>query len=101
MGNSWLSTILPPAPSTSPSVRAPDSFDNSASNTPLHNNISSPLKPVNLLPDMPVQHGSRRLTDKEQKDCDVIGELSNYIFIYNINILYSFYKNYLYKILYI
>ncbi|XP_014094219.3 dynamin-1-like protein [Bactrocera oleae] len=82
VGNSWLSTILPPAPSTSPSVRAPDSFDNSASNTPLHNNISSPLKPVNLLPDMPVQHGSRRLTDKEQKDCDVIERLiKSYFYI--------------------
>ncbi|XP_011212548.2 dynamin-1-like protein [Bactrocera dorsalis] len=82
VGNSWLSTILPPAPSTSPAVRAPESFDNSASNTPLHNHISSPLKPVNLLPDMPVQHGSRRLTDKEQKDCDVIERLiKSYFYI--------------------
>nr|XP_036222884.1 dynamin-1-like protein isoform X2 [Bactrocera oleae] len=59
VGNSWLSTILPPAPSTSPAVRAPDSFDNSA-----------------------IQHGSRRLTDKEQKDCDVIERLiKSYFYI--------------------
>ncbi|XP_004531242.1 dynamin-1-like protein isoform X2 [Ceratitis capitata] len=59
VGNSWLSTILPPAPSTSPSVRPLESIDNSA-----------------------IQHGSRRLTDKEQKDCDVIERLiKSYFYI--------------------
>ncbi|XP_054743204.1 dynamin-1-like protein [Anastrepha obliqua] len=82
VGHSWLSTILPPPPSTLPAVRAQESQDNTANNTPLHNNISSPVKPVNLLPDMPAQHGSRRLTDKEQKDCDVIERLiKSYFYI--------------------
>lgn len=39
----------------------------------------SPVKPVNLLPDMPVIQNSRRLTDKEQKDCDVIGRFTCHI----------------------
>lgn len=34
----------------------------------------SPLKPVNLLPDVPINPNARKLTDKEQKDCDVIGK---------------------------
>lgn len=85
---SWLSNILPPAPN-----RPSDSVENSANNTPVHNNLPvNPLKPVNLLPDVPALHNNpRRLTDKEQKDCDVIGkrrweklcslELLNYPFV--------------------
>lgn len=34
--------------------------------------ILSPQKPVNLLPEVPTQAG-RRLTEREQRDCDVIG----------------------------
>ena len=67
MPSNWLSNILPPAP------MRPDSIENSTSNTPVHNHVVSPVKAVNLLPDLPVNHQSRRLTDKEQKDCDVIG----------------------------
>lgn len=37
----------------------------------------SPTKPVNLLPDVPINPSSRRLNDKEQKDCDIIGESRN------------------------
>ncbi|XP_017099465.1 dynamin-1-like protein isoform X1 [Drosophila bipectinata] len=74
--STWLSNILPPAP-----IR-PDSIENSASNTPVHNNIVSPVKPVNLLPDVPANHNPRRLTDKEQKDCDVIERLiKSYFYI--------------------
>lgn len=64
--SNWLANILPPARN--------ESVDNSQTNTPTHG-VMSPLKPVNLLPDVPSNHSSRRLTDKEQKDCDVIGEL--------------------------
>ncbi|XP_023165878.2 dynamin-1-like protein [Drosophila hydei] len=72
---SWLSNILPPAPNR------PDSIENSASNTPVHNNIA-PLKPVNLLPDVPALANPRRLTDKEQRDCDVIERLiKSYFYI--------------------
>lgn len=37
--------------------------------------MMSPLKPVNLLPDVPINPTARKLTDKEQKDCDVIGKI--------------------------
>ncbi|XP_068141696.1 dynamin-1-like protein [Drosophila tropicalis] len=74
--STWLSNILPPAPTR------PDSIENSASNTPIHNNIVSPVKPVNFLPDVPANHNPRRLTDKEQKDCDVIERLiKSYFYI--------------------
>ena len=34
----------------------------------------SPVKPVNLLPEIPVQSG-RKLNDREQRDCEVIERL--------------------------
>lgn len=70
----WLSNILPPAvPSYNTSPRLPtESAESSNSNTPTHG-VLSPLKPVNLLPDVPINPSARRLTEKEQKDCDVIG----------------------------
>lgn len=33
----------------------------------------TPQKPVNLLPEVPSQ-SSRKLSDREQRDCDVIGK---------------------------
>lgn len=75
--SSWLSNILPPAP---PHARG-ESTESSQSNTPTHN-VMSPMKPVNLLPDVPINTSSRRLTDKEQKDCDVIERLiKSYFYI--------------------
>ncbi|XP_037958945.1 dynamin-1-like protein [Teleopsis dalmanni] len=73
--SNWLANILPPAP------MRPESIDSSTNNTPIHT-IVSPVKPVNLLPDVPAHHNSRRLTDKEQKDCDVIERLiKSYFYI--------------------
>lgn len=70
---SWLANILPPPASAfNQSKPATESNDSSANNTPIHNALS-PLKPVNLLPDVPINPSARKLTDKEQKDCDVIG----------------------------
>lgn len=57
--------------------RAPESTESSNTNTPTHSNVMSPLKPVNLLPDVPINPNARKLTDKEQKDCDVIGKAHN------------------------
>jgi dynamin 1-like protein len=65
-GNNWLANILPPPART-------ESVESSASNTPTHS-VLSPQKPVNLLPDVPINTNARKLTDKEQKDCDVIGK---------------------------
>lgn len=73
--SSWLSNILPPAaPLMNHNQRAPESTESSTTNTPTHSNLMSPLKPVNLLPDVPINPNARKLTDKEQKDCDVIGK---------------------------
>lgn len=69
----WLANILPPAAS---GAKMSDSTESSTTNTPTHSNIMSPLKPVNLLPDVPINPTSRKLTEKEQKDCDVIGMLT-------------------------
>lgn len=73
--STWLSNILPPAPGR------PESTESSQSNTPTHS-VMSPIKPVNLLPDVPINTSSRRLTDKEQRDCDVIERLiKSYFYI--------------------
>lgn len=70
---SWLSNILPPAAGYVPSSSIPsESVQNSVTNTPTHGALS-PSKAVNLLPDVPSIHQARKLTDKEQNDCDVIG----------------------------
>lgn len=76
----WLSNILPPAaPVYNNSQRPPsESTESSSTNTPIHGPLT-PLKPVNLLPDVPINPQARKLTDKEQKDCDVIG-MSHAIF---------------------
>jgi len=72
--STWLSNILPPA-------RNSDSTESSQANTPTHS-VMSPMKPVNLLPDVPINTTSRRLTDKEQRDCDVIERLiKSYFYI--------------------
>jgi dynamin 1-like protein len=71
--STWLSNILPPART--------ESAESSQANTPTHN-VMSPMKPVNLLSDVPINTGSRRLTDKEQRDCDVIERLiKSYFYI--------------------
>ena len=39
-------------------------------------NAMSPMKPVNLLPEIPVMDSkSRKLNDREQRDCEVIERL--------------------------
>lgn len=70
----WLSNILPPAAPTYNNTSKPpnESTESSSTNTPTHGPLT-PLKPVNLLPDVPINPSSRKLTDKEQRDCDVIG----------------------------
>lgn len=79
--SSWLANILPPP--TMQQQQRPES-ESSAASTPTHvpHNVQSPAKPVNLLPDVPINHASRKLTDKEQKDCDVIERLiKSYFYI--------------------
>lgn len=84
----WLSNILPPAVPTynANSKTTSDSNESSATNTPTHNNVMSPLKPVNLLPDVPINPTARRLTDKEQRDCDVIGENEDSLLSFKLSV---------------
>jgi len=76
--STWLSNILP-----APREEAGAARDLSPS--PLHRAVTqvvdidhttamSPVKPVNLLPEIPVQSG-RKLNDREQRDCEVIERL--------------------------
>jgi dynamin 1-like protein len=64
---SWLSNYLPAARSEK---------EASTESSPTHQNdvkgVLSPQKPVNLLPEVPIQTG-RKLSEREQRDCDVIG----------------------------
>lgn len=71
-------------------VSANPSTDNSPLSTPTHQSLAdgssgrsilSPQKPINLLPEVPVQ-SSRKLSEKEQRDCDVIERLiKSYFYI--------------------
>ncbi|XP_053677693.1 dynamin-1-like protein [Anopheles nili] len=71
----WLGNTMPP------NMEPTGSENGTATNTPTHG-LLSPTKPVNLLPDVPINHSSRPLTDKEQKDCDVIERLiKSYFYI--------------------
>ncbi|TRY78211.1 hypothetical protein TCAL_14445 [Tigriopus californicus] len=83
MGNSnasnWLNNILP-APKgedqgeddeASNSSRGPES---GAPATHALMSGNTPIKPVNLLPEVP-SHQSRKLSDREQRDCEVIERL--------------------------
>jgi len=72
--STWLSNILP-APK--------EELDRDLSPSPQHRAIQqgdepqtviSPMKPVNLLPEIPVQTG-RKLNDREQRDVEVIERL--------------------------
>jgi hypothetical protein len=68
----WLTNMLPAAGRTDSNQ---GSADNSPMGTPAHiSSTNSPQKPVNLLPEVPSQT-SRKLSDREQRDCDVIGQL--------------------------
>jgi dynamin 1-like protein len=67
----WIPNFLPTAGSEREA-----SSESSPNVTPTHLNdgksVLSPQKPVNLLPEVPIQ-SSRKLSDREQRDCEVIG----------------------------
>lgn len=61
-------------------VRDDTSAANSPQLTPQH--VQSPQKPINLLPEIPNNQTSRKLTDKEKRDCEVIERLiKSYFYI--------------------
>ena len=97
----WLASIMPKpdnrdskdtstdnTPTASPTHS--EISNNAASNGPMNGPSSkgvpgmpgsgalSPQKPVNLLPEVPTQH-SRKLSDREKRDCDVIGKINLYL----------------------
>jgi len=78
--STWLSNILP-APREEGSVtREMSPSPQHRAVTQIHegegqmSGVISPVKPVNLLPEIPVQTG-RKLNDREQRDCEVIERL--------------------------
>jgi len=86
--STWLSNILP-----TPKGEEGSSREASPGGTPQHKAIAglvqeqdaqgamSPLKPVNLLPEIPVQSG-RKLNEREHRDCEVIERLiKSYFYI--------------------
>ncbi|XP_065339611.1 dynamin-1-like protein [Cloeon dipterum] len=75
----WLSNIM--GPPGRPESGQP-SAENSPLSTPTHlPSTHSPQKPVNLLPEVPTQQ-SRKLSEREQRDCDVIERLiKSYFYI--------------------
>ena len=84
--STWLNNILP-APKGDTGLEEPSS--NSRPTTPSKPESGSavtppaptPQKPVNLLPEVP-NPTTRKLTDREQRDCDVIGNgKNNFIFL--------------------
>lgn len=72
----WMPNILPRAVENN---SKDPSAENSPSSTPTHQpdtetkGVLSPQKPINLLPEVPTQT-SRKLSEREQRDCDVIGK---------------------------
>lgn len=106
--NTWLSNILPapresvesstlriPSPTPPTSNAAGGGGGGSVGSTPVHVAsavpaglaaaaglvAASPQKPVNLLPEVPIQSG-RKLNDREQRDCEVIERLiKSYFYI--------------------
>lgn len=82
--SNWLSNILPaPKEEGGSGTVARDqspSPQHKAITQVVENEVSqsssamSPVKPVNLLPEIPVQTG-RKLNDREQRDCEVIERL--------------------------
>jgi len=86
--STWLSNILP----TPKGEEDVNSREPSPSATPQHKAVSiiqdqevqpiiSPVKPVNLLPEIPAQTG-RKLNEREHRDCEVIERLiKSYFYI--------------------
>lgn len=73
---SWLSNIVPTTNSSTHSE--PDQEQFYANMDGIDNfetrSILSPMKPVNLLPQVPLNGNSRKLSDHEEHDCEVIGK---------------------------
>ncbi|XP_028039166.1 dynamin-1-like protein isoform X2 [Bombyx mandarina] len=86
-----------PRPSPSPNVpaitdgheKSPQNISETPSTPQLNgmpdNKALTPQKPVNLLPEVPIQT-SRKLSEREQHDCDVIGGRSDNTTVLNSNV---------------
>jgi len=90
--STWLSNILPTpkgeeeedtrrTPSPTPPPAQNKSVTSVQDQEPGPQNVISPVKPVNLLPEIPMQSG-RMLNQREQRDCEVIERLiKSYFYI--------------------
>ena len=78
---SWLSNLLPAGRDEMVTHTNESSAETTPSATPVHQTqpLQSPFghqKPVNLLSESLPQHG-RKLSEREQRDCEVIGTKKN------------------------
>jgi len=72
--STWLSNILPAPKEEISRDLSPSPQERAAQQVEESQTMISPMKPVNLLPQIPVQTG-RQLNDREQRDVEVIERL--------------------------
>eukprot|EP00088_Acartia_fossae_P032522 TRINITY_DN33296_c0_g1_i10.p1 TRINITY_DN33296_c0_g1~~TRINITY_DN33296_c0_g1_i10.p1 ORF type:complete len:760 (-),score=185.56 TRINITY_DN33296_c0_g1_i10:935-3214(-) len=71
----------PPPPRGAEAAPVPKNVAHIQDQEPGPQNVISPVKPVNLLPEIPIQSG-RKLNEREQRDCEVIERLiKSYFYI--------------------
>lgn len=95
--NHWLLSNILPQERTESVTSAEGSPSRTSGNISPQPNLmlevqkSSPQqKPVNLLPEVPMQI-PRKLSEREQRDCDVIGNYKKYFDIYFIRCFKIYY----------
>lgn len=76
--STWVQSLLPAQDEI-------NHVNNGSSDVPSSNesdirSILSPVKPVNLLPQVPINSNSyRKLSENEEHDCEIIGELMSFM----------------------
>lgn len=71
----WVSNLLP---SQNENVNHVNSFPEQSNAEADLRSVLSPVKPVNLLPQVPINSNSyRKLSENEEHDCEIIGKLDN------------------------
>ncbi|XP_076310808.1 dynamin related protein 1 isoform X2 [Tachypleus tridentatus] len=87
LASGWIANLMGSSKTDNSSrTESPEPTPTQQPSTPLHGKVTSPVKPVNLLPEVPTTT-SRRLSPKEQRDCEVIERLiKSYFLIVRKNI---------------
>lgn len=73
----WVSSLVP-SQNGRENVNNMNSFPESSNAEADLRSVLSPVKPVNLLPQVPINSNSyRKLSENEQHDCEIIGKHKN------------------------